>query len=127
MVPHTGMPVRRGATGGRWAAKRGAEQPGTGGRAREKLPPRLVWSDAGPWIWQRDQLAGNSWAAFLARQPNQPQQARIANQAGVAFMARPDRRKGGASGEEEWVELQRRRERTRNFVCVSDSLPGGPH
>ena len=97
--------VRRGATGGRWAARRGVEQPGTGGRAREKLPPRLVLSAAGPWNCQlagKGQLAGNSGTAFLGCQPNQPQLALVANQAGLALKVQPDHRKE-ASGEEERV------------------------
>ena len=103
MVPHTGKQC-----GG--VPLEGAGLLGEGrsnlGRAREKLPPRLVWSAAGPWNCQlagKGQLAGNSSAAFLGCQPNQPQQARVANQAGLAFKVRPDCRKEEASGEEERV------------------------
>ena len=85
--------IQRGTTGGRWGVRRGAERPRTGGRAREKPKPRLVWSPAGLWT-PTGQLAGNSHAAFRRCQSNQGQQSGIANQPGLAFKVQPASRKG---------------------------------
>ena len=53
----------------------------TGGRAKEKPPPRLLWSTAGPWK-PTGQLVGNSRAVYAKPIKGS---SRIGNQARLAF------------------------------------------